>query len=146
MRWMLAHFRILDKPILLLHTDTTIHPRWKKKLLKKKRVENNTGSLTKASPLSVWKSNKTLGGKNILLQPNIVITAWWPIFILSYYKLVTAITLYTSGCSVTKCNKSIKENFLINLGTRTCLLCPLGQPQTLNCDKIPRLHSKYYNN
>jgi len=47
---------------------------------------------------------------------------------------------------VANCNVDIRKSKLCGIsisdwGTKTCLLCPLGQLQSLNCDKIPQLHS-----
>ena len=45
---------------------------------------------------------------------------------------------------INKMKKKQKQacKFVIStLGTKTCLLCPQGQLQSLNCDKTPQLHA-----
>lgn len=48
-----------------------------------------------------------------------------------------------ANCNVDLSKKSFGRVAISGLGTKTCLLCPLGQLQSLNCDKIPQLHSTY---
>lgn len=48
-----------------------------------------------------------------------------------------------ANCNVDLSKKSFGRVAISGLGTKTCLLCPLGQLQSLNCDKIPQLHSWY---
>jgi len=59
-------------------------------------------------------------------------------------KFATASLLYTLWLQIETLT-SEKASFvgvaISDSGTKTCLLCPQGQLQSLNCDKIPQLHS-----